>query len=995
MAERIYVATKPHHRDALGEGVRQRIVNDLGIGTIRSVRIAKVYSFNGTFTDQELIALAQGPFTDPIIEDFTVNQTIINNFTWMIEVGFKPGVTDNVGRTASEAVKICLKRKLNPDFSAHVANQYFIEGELSRKHIERIAGELLANELIQSSAIYSQDEWRNRHTQKFEAPRVKNESDITPWLPINLNLTDAELVRLSKDSMLALSLEEMQVIRDYYAKDEVQSARSRIGLPAMPTNVELEILAQTWSEHCKHKIFNAQITYVEDNRNPQSISSLFKVYIQRATGEIRKAQADKDICLSVFKDNAGVIRFNNDWALVFKVETHNSPSALDPYGGALTGIVGVNRDPFGTGLGCRLIANTDVFCFADPFYDKQIPPRILHPKRVFEGVREGVEHGGNKSGIPTVNGCLVFDDRFLGKPLVYCGTLGIMPMEINGRKGYEKKALIGDHIIMTGGRIGKDGIHGATFSSEPLHEGSPATAVQIGDPITQKRMTDFLLAARDNNLYNSITDNGAGGLSSSVGEMAEDTNGAVVHLDRAPLKYHGLEPWEIFLSEAQERMTVAVPPDKIDTFMALADEWSVEATDLGEFTGSGNLELRYNNEIIAQLAMDFLHDGLPQMHLAAKWTEPPEIELAPVPDDSIPQDIINLMKRLNICSKEYVVRQYDHEVQAGSVVKPLCGVQHDGPSDAAVVRPLLDSFEGIVVSNGIVPRYSDIDTYAMATAAVDEAVRNAVCSGANPHHIAALDNFCWCDPVQSPENPDGEYKLAQLVRANQALYDMCVHYSMPLISGKDSMKNDYRIGATKISIPPTLLVSVVAKIDDVRQAVTIDLKVPGNELFVAGITYRELGGSEYALMKGLRTNSVPRVKRPKRSFALYTNLHSLIQQGIIKSCHDLSDGGFGTAVTEMCCAGELGAEIDVATIPQSGCLSTAEILFSESQSRILFEATPDAHDRILCAFADLPVACIGTVTKGDLVVFKDAEGSQTASVSRIEAKSAWKSTLTF
>ena len=514
-------------------------------------------------------------------------------------------------------------------------------------------------------------------------------------------------------------------------------------------------LAQTWSEHCKHKIFNASIDYHEAGRTKQ-IDSLFRTFIQGATEKIRSELGDKDYCLSVFKDNAGVISFDDEWNLVFKVETHNSPSALDPYGGALTGIVGVNRDPFGTGMGSRLIFNTDVFCFAPPDFQGRIPPRLLHPRRVFEGVREGVEHGGNKSGIPTVNGAVVFDDRYLGKPLVYCGTAGIMPSKINGRPSHIKQARSGDRIVMTGGRIGKDGIHGATFSSEELHEGSPVSAVQIGDPITQKRMTDFLLIARDRGLYTSITDNGAGGLSSSVGEMARESGGARLALNRAPLKYPGLQPWEILLSEAQERMTVAVPPEKLKEFLELAATLDVQATDLGEFTDDGLFSVMWEDRAIALLPLDFLHQGLPRMTLTAKWDQPtyPEPSFESAAD--LTHDLLRLMSRWNICSKERLIRQYDHEVQAGTVIKPLVGITTDGPGDAAVFRPILDKFRGIAVGCGIVPRYSDIDTYWMMAACIDEAVRNIVSVGADPDRLAGLDNFCWCDPVQSDKTPDGE-----------------------------------------------------------------------------------------------------------------------------------------------------------------------------------------------------------------------------------------------
>jgi phosphoribosylformylglycinamidine synthase len=995
MPERIYVGAKAQVRDALGEKIRAKIIADLEIGTVNSVRTASVYILNGSLFAEDLTALAEGPLSDPIVQDYSINKTFCESFDWMVEVGFLPGVTDNAGRTAKEAVIIALGRSFPESFSVHTGTQYFFFGNISRKNIERISEEILANALIQSIRIYSKDEWLKVHSKDFPAPVVIDTYTSPLFREVDLRVDDNALVAISTKGMLALSIDEMKCIKDHFCDPSTIDERVKHGMPTNITNVELEIVAQTWSEHCKHKIFNADIVYLENNETPVHIKSLFRSYIQKTTAMVREAKGNKDICLSVFKDNAGVVRFNDTWAIVFKVETHNSPSALDPYGGALTGIVGVNRDPFGTGLGCRLIANTDVFCFASPFYAGAVPPRIFHPKRVLEGVREGVEHGGNKSGIPTVNGTIVFDDRFLGKPLVYCGTLGLMPLLVNGRKGWEKKAQTGDHIIMVGGRIGKDGIHGATFSSEPLHEGSPATAVQIGDPITQKRMTDFLLAARDRCLYNSITDNGAGGLSSSIGEMACDTGGAVVHLEKAPLKYHGLEPWEIYVSEAQERMNAAVGPEKVGAFLAMAREWNVEATDLGEFTGTGYLDIRFAETPVARLSMDFLHHGLPDMSLIAKWEDRGSGTKGTYPAADLKTDLLALLKRLNICSKEYVVRQYDHEVQGGSVVKPLCGAKNDGPSDAAVLRPVLESFEGIAVSNGILPRYSDIDTYAMTACTIDEAVRNACCVGADPAAMAGLDNFCWCDPVQSVDNPDGEYKLAQLVRANKALLDICVAYGIPLISGKDSMKNDYRIGDVKIAIPPTLLFSLVAKVPDVRNAVTMDFKENGNLIYCVGTTYPDLGASEYALMKGVKDTTVPTLRNPVQNFDCYTTLFSAIQEGLVRSCHDCSDGGLGVALAEMCFSGELGAQVDCPAIEQVGCSSDIELLFSESPGRILVEVEPPNAKRMETLFSRLPLRRIGVVVKGDTIQLKGLRQAPVLAFSRIDAKAAWKGTLQF
>ncbi|HET57601.1 MAG TPA: phosphoribosylformylglycinamidine synthase, partial [Deltaproteobacteria bacterium] len=670
------------------------------------------------------------------------------------------------------------------------------------------------------------------------------------------------------------------------------------------------------------------------------------------------------------------------------------PSALDPYGGALTGIVGVNRDPFGTGKGSKLIFNTDVFCFADPFYDQPLPDRVLHPRRIFEGVREGVEHGGNKSGIPTVNGSIVFDDRYLGKPLVFCGTGGIMPARINGEPSHAKEILPGDRIVMAGGRIGKDGIHGATFSSEELHEGSPVTAVQIGDPITQKKMTDFLLAARDRNYYRAITDNGAGGLSSSVGEMAALCGGCELDLSKAPLKYPGLQPWEILLSEAQERMSLAVPPGKMDAFMTLAERMGVEAADLGVFTDSGMFHVRYGERTVAYLDMTFLHEGLPTLHLLAKWNSPRHEEPSfPEPED-LGGALRTLLSRLNICSKEYVVRQYDHEVQGGSVIKPLVGVADDGPSDAAVLRPLLDSFEGIVVANGICPRYGDIDTYHMAACSIDEAVRNAIAAGGSLDRMAGIDNFCWCDPVGSTKIPDGDYKLAQLVRANRALYDYTTLYGVPCISGKDSMKNDYVAGGTRISIPPTLLFSVLGKIDDVRRAVTMDAKRAGDLVYILGGTRNELGGSEWFALRGYVGNDVPMV-RGEEAKILYEALSDAVSRGLVASCHDCSDGGLGVALAETAFAGGFGMEIDLRSVPGDDFSRNDYLLFSESQSRFVVTIRESDHEAFRSIMRETCCALIGRVTNDGLLVIRGLDGNEVVEESIDDLKKAWKQPLAF
>ncbi|NOY86287.1 MAG: phosphoribosylformylglycinamidine synthase [Deltaproteobacteria bacterium] len=989
MAVRIEVGYREGIRDPKGERTA-REARDLAGLPVKSVSTVMVYTLDMDLSPETLQKVASEPFSDPIIQEYSIASPLRTDFDVLIEVGYKPGVTDNVGRSAGETVSQILGRPLEGDEAVYTSVQYLVEGGLSEDEAVRLASGVLGNGLIQR--------WRIVFPRQFDI-----EKGLGPDIPrvsisgggnvaeIDLDRGDEELMRISRDGLLALSLPEMRVIRGYFLREDVRDVRRKKGLGERVTDVEMEALAQTWSEHCKHKIFNARINYTGPDGEVLTVDSLFKSYIVRATEEVRARMGDGDICLSVFKDNAGVIRFNDKYNLVFKVETHNSPSALDPYGGALTGIVGVNRDPFGTGLGSNLLFNTDVFCFATPFYSDPLPPRILHPRRIYDGVVEGVEHGGNKSGIPTVNGAVVFDDRFLGKPLVYCGTGGIMPREINGRPSHEKGALVGDRVVMVGGRIGKDGIHGATFSSEELHEGSPVSAVQIGDPITQKRMTDFLLRARDEGLYNSITDNGAGGLSSSVGEMAEDTDGVVLHLDRAPLKYAGLDPWEILISEAQERMTVAVPPDKVARFFDLSERMGVESSDLGEFTDTGYLHLLFEGRTVGYLEMEFLHRGNPQMTLEAVW-DPPAVSEPSCDRPTDPGEILlSLMSRLNICSKESIVRRYDHEVQGGSVVKPFTGAKDDGPSDAAVIRPILDSFEGVVVSNGIIPRYSDIDTYHMAACAVDEAVRNYVAVGGDPSFSAALDNFCWCDPVRSDKTPDGAYKLAQLVRANQGLFDAVTAYGIPLISGKDSMKNDYIMGDIKISIPPTLLISIIGRMDDVRRAVTMDLKEEGNHLYLLGETLDECGGSEYYAHLGYLGANVPRV-RFDDAWSRYVHFHRALMSGLVRSCHDCSDGGLGAALAEMALAGRVGLRVDLDLLTDGGGLPVDKALFSESASRLLVEVHPDRAHEFEMAMENTACAKIGECTGDRRLLIRD-HGKVVVSLGIEEIGDAWQSPL--
>jgi phosphoribosylformylglycinamidine synthase len=660
----------------------------------------------------------------------------------------------------------------------------------------------------------------------------------------------------------------------------------------------------------------------------------------------------------------------------------------------MTGIVGVNRDILGAGMGCKCLFNTDVFCFASPFFEGDIPERLLHPRRVLRGVHRGVKDGGNESGIPNLNGAIVFHERFLGKPLVFCGTGGIIPSTVAGKPSHEKAARPGDIIVMVGGRIGKDGIHGATFSSEELHEGSPATAVQIGAPITQKKMADFIIEARDLGLFTCITDNGAGGLSSSLGEMGRDPGGVEIHLDRAPLKYPGLAPWEIFLSEAQERMSLAVAPEKLEAFLALSERREVESTALGTFTNSGRIDCFYEGKLIGSLSMNFLHNGVPRMQLKAELVphssnpkSASENPKSPASGSDLTASLKSVLSSLNVCSKESFVRMYDHEVQGTSVLKQFQGAANDGPGNAGVMRPVPDSKKGVAIGCGICPKYSDLDCYEMMANAVDEAVRNVVAVGARIGTIAGLDNFCWPDPVESDKTPDGRHKLAQLVRTCEALYDTCVAYDIPLISGKDSMKNDYKIGGTKISIPPTVLFTAAAILDDVAKCVSMDVKRPGDLVYLLGDTHAELGGSEYAALLSQSGGQVP-VVRPRLARPLYERLNLAIERGLVASCHDLSDGGLAAALAETAFAGGFGLDVDCSFSD----LTPVEVLFSESASRFVVTVSPENQPAFEAQMAGRPVYLLGKVRADG--VLKVGRGRETWIEAGIgELKQAWQAPL--
>ena len=799
-----------------------------------------------------------------------------------------------------------------------------------------------------------------------------------------LHADDDQLVKISKDNLLALNLEEMKQIKKYFYK-----------IGRNPTDIELETIAQTWSEHCKHKTLTGIIEYKEIRNKKDSYSqnlrkmknkvynNLLKETIFRVTKELGKKW-----CISVFKDNAGIIEFDNNIAIAFKVETHNHPSALEPYGGAGTGIGGVIRDILGVGLGAKPILNTDVFCFGPINYRyDDLPEGVLHPKRIFKGVVAGVRDYGNRMGIPTANGAVLFDENYICNPLVYCGTVGIIP-----KTKCFKKVSPGDVIIAVGGRTGRDGIHGATFSSLELNKDTPLSPVQIGNPIIEKKVTDTVLQARDKNLYSAITDCGAGGFSSAIGELGSEC-GARVFLERAPLKYAGLKPWEIWVSEAQERMILAVPRNNVKKILDIFKKEDVEATILGEFTDTDKLEVYYEKEKILELDNEFLHHGLPRNKRKAIWKPQKHKE----PDLSIYYDnnLSSLLKKVlscpNVASKEWIIRQYDYEVQGQTIIKPFIGKKNDGPSDACVIYPYThtrNSYRGFVIGCGINPDYSKIDTYWMAASAIDEALRNIVSVGGDLNRTALLDNFCW----GNCNKPD---QLSGIVRAAQACYDMAKKYRVPFISGKDSLNNEFKDeNGNTISVLPTLLISAISIITDIRKVVTADVKRPGNLLYILGKTKNELGGSQLYKLENYIGNKVPTVN-PEKSRILMLKLNEAINLGLIESCHDCSDGGLGVALAEMSFSGGYGLEVYLNKVltdhDVSNKYADIVILFSETNSRFIVEVEPENRLEFERLFKNREYSLIGKVRNDENFVIYGINNKIIVEDSILELKKSWQS----
>ena len=742
--------------------------------------------------------------------------------------------------------------------------------------------------------------------------------------------------------------------------------------------MELEYISQARSDHCNHNTFRGLFHYLDlSTGERKEIDNLFKTCIEAPTLEIQK---EKDWVISVLWDNAGVARFDENHYYCITAETHNSPSNMEPYGGALTGIVGVYRDPMGTGKGSRLCLGSYGFCVGPRDYAGPLKPK-LHPRRLLDGIIEGVRDGGNKSGIPTPFGQVFFHPGYIGKCLVFVAALGFMPARIKDEPTELKRTTPGDLIVMCGGRVGKDGIHGVTASSEVYSASTPAGHVQIGDPYTQKKMHDFLLEARDEGIMAYITDNGGGGLSSSVGESARFSNGCEVHLDRVPLKYEGLDQWEIWISESQERMTVGLRPEYWDRFQALARKHNVECAGIGNYTASGKVHLLYQGKTCAYVDLDFLQSDFPKWTFEAEW-QPAETRGLFEPVIKEPEDYLGLLKTLlarpNITSKNWITRQYDHEVQGGSVLKPLTGKYRDIPGDAVVIRPHLPSFRGIAFTQAIQPTYAQIDPYAMVAATIDEAVRRLLVVGSDLEQIGGVDNFCWPSIQYHPlENPDGKYKAAQLVRANWALRDVCLKFGIPLLSGKDSMYVDGYIEgpfgeAHRISGLPTFQFTATGIVPDVRSCQSLDLKIPGDLIYCLGETRDELGGSEYYDLLGYIGLNVPRLDAVAGEKP-YQALQQAIQAGWVASAHGIYRGGLGIHLALMALAGDLGLEVDLAKIPVASPLSPERRLFSESCSRVILCLDPKKKKPFEKHMAGCRMESIGRVRKDQTFQIKDGK----------------------
>jgi len=991
MPYRLEITLRPELLDAEGEAIRQKAKDYFGLN-IDNARVIHILTLDAEFTVEQLEKIRTEIFTNPVIQVSSYNPLPLT-FDWAIWVGYRPGVRDNPGSTAIEAIEDVLSITFAPDQAVYTSKRYCLQGaELTADQADQIAGELLANGIIQQWKIFDKNSWDPETGIGFIIPKVR--LDHTPTVSTIPISSDEALMEISDQRNLALNPNDIPTIRSYFLSEDVRAARTRVGL-SDPTDIELEFISQARSDHCNHNTFKGRFHYCNlATGEKEVVDNLFRTCIEKPTLALKD---QKPWVVSVLWDNAGVGRFDENHHYVITGETHNSPSNMEAYGGAITGIVGVYRDPLGTGKGSKLIMGGYGYCVGLRDYDGPLKPH-LHPRRLLDGVIEGVRDGGNKSGIPTTFGQVLFHPGYMGKCLVFVTAVGLMPHQINGDSAEEKTTSAGDLVIMCGGRVGKDGIHGVTAASEVFSEHTPAGHVQIGDPYTQKKMHDFILEARDEGLIRFITDNGGGGLSSSVGESAQFSNGCEIQLEAVPLKYEGLDQWEIWVSESQERMTVAIHPSDLDRFMELSRKHAVESTVIGKYTDSGKLHITYNGKTCAFMDMDFMKSGFPQWEFEAEWL-PPEQRGFFEPVLKLPENLnkvlLDLIARPNICSKEWICRQYDHEVQGTSVIKPMVGANRDIHSDAAVIRPVLNSDKGLAISQALLPAYSVIDTYHMTTCTVDEAVRRVLAVGGDFKHVGGVDNFCWPNIQYDPtDNPDGKFKAAQLVRSCRALRDICLSFGVPLLSGKDSMYVDGHLPGSygevhKISALETLQFTVTSVIPNIGKCLTLDSKVAGDLVYVLGVTRDELGASEYYEHLGYTGLNVPQVF-PEEFSKLYTALGQAVQGDLMASVHGIYRGGLGIHLAMVAMGGNLGMAIDLGTVPMADIERNDTLLFSESAGRFIVTIDPECKDRFEAVFQGLPCACIGRVTETTDLTVQGLNGESILSLPVSALKTAWK-----
>ncbi len=1011
------VTTRLDLIDPMGEAIKRRVKNDLEI-CLDSVRTKRIYMIDANLNDDELELAREKIFTDAQVE-ISSFQGVDLPYDYLVHVSWKPGVTDTTGRVAKEALEDLFKRSFQEE-AVYTAIQICLttNSKLSLDQLEQIAG-LFSNEHVQDVFIY-----RKGEDVSITIPKVtmKHEPRIEY---IDLNVSDEDLMQISESRKLALNLAEMKAIQSYFNREDVKSYRKKIGMKEHPTDVELEILAQTWSEHCKHKIFHSVMTDIKGNvfegiANPSRtwseiescggtvhrdengivrkiiINSIFDTYIKTPGVELQRQLPWVRLIL---KDNAGIVDFDDEWLYTLKWESHNSPSAIEPYGGAYTGIVGVYRDPMGTGRGGKIIAGFWSFHVGKFSHDDDLKPR-LHPRQLLEGVRKGVEDGGNRSGNPTVWGFVYFHEGFIGKPYIGVGASSLIPRYINGEPGWKKIIRPGDLAVVVGGRVGIDGIHGATESSLEGGAHISSSHVQIGDAYLQKKVQDFIIEARDRGLFKGIQDFGAGGISSAFGELAEITNGAELDISRHPVKYQGLQPWQIMVSESQERMGLSVPPECLEDLMELARKHDVELTVLGRFTDHGKFQVTYGDLLCASLDVDFLHHGDPRYELEAEWLTPEQRGLS---EPQLPEtpDVERMLKTLlasdNIASYNYIVRQFDHEVQGGSVIKPLVGVHEDVHGDAVVIRPLLTSYRGIAFSTGDNPDFGTIDTYHMVLNNMDEAIRRVIAVGGSLEQIPLNDNFGWPSPLPSENNPECRYRAAQLIRAAKALADGMREFGTPCISGKDSMFMDAMVPTKngderRISAPPMVQISAAGLIEDVRFCVTMDPKKPGELVYILGITKNELGGSDYYKILGFVGRNVPQVNI-KENKNVYQRHANAVRNLLIESSHGIYRGGLGVHLALMAMAGDLGMEIDLRKVPRENINRDDQVLFSQSAGRLLVTVDRRNKEQFEKMMNGVPFAQIGITIEEKRLKITGLSGAVIIDASVEELRQLYHSTL--